>query len=545
MLLPLLSYVVVLAVALSASRWLQGRGRRASSLSVAVAFGVPWLYSVLIAVRARWDSMLPQQSIVLPDEGQFLASALKALRGSPIPWSDIDGGTTGPMVEYFLLPAMQFHEWPFLAARFEMAVLIASWPLLAAIALRRVSSNPVAQIVTVPLVILGIAPWYFDWFSYTAEFVSLTLVLGFVALEVGRPLFGRASAIAGVLGFLLLGLAPFAKLQVGPLAFALGLIALLLGRRVLSSPRHLRAAWLPMVAGVTPVLLVVAGAIVSGPFRRDVAYGLGFVNRYSSYLGGGDPNAIFQLLVDDPAMGPLLLVGLVAVLLLVGALVLRLFVVECSHDGMSELMVMGVVALPLGVFCATYPGRPYPHYYLYAAFGALFTIAVAAALVWRGRRYWMVWVFSVPLITSILLVSSLPVSVDWSYLDPSSTAAWRGELLPANGSVTAGREALVLTVRRNCEEEIAVWAWDPDVYLITQSAHVTPWSTLVFGDEVGIATWVARVQSEAPSCIVESLAAPYFLTPSLASRSDGLALLADYREVFDSPAFRVWTRRHG
>ncbi len=541
MILPFTIYLIsVVSIGILAARAPRHWWPRAQRI---VCFALPAVIAVIITVRSRWSTMLPQQSLILPDEGQFLASAMKLASGSVIPWIDFDGGTTGPMVQVFLLPAVAVSHWPFLAARLEMAVITALWALMVAIMLSRVTTPTRAQLAASPIVILGIAPWYFDWYSFSAEFVSITLLLTFIVLEVGRPEHQRLRGFRSTLAFFCLGLAPFAKIQIGPLALVLGVVVLIAGRRWLVNPYHFRRSLLPIAAAFLPTAAAIIAFIFSSSIRHQILFGFGFMQRYSA-SEAGNKMAILETLARHSAMSGMLLSGAAASIVAIIIVVFWFYRGQFCRNTHNELALISITAFPMGLFCAVYPGRDYGHYWWYLGIGATLSLACGSVLLSLLHPRFR-WVVIAPVCVAVLLTATGPISVDWSYLNPQKTAIAQGQLLPQSIFEAPQTEDLRREVAAHCRGEIAVWAWDPDLYLVTETKHATTWATLIVGEEVGIESWIDQVKNDGTRCIVESFVARYYPTPPLASRVNGASLLRRYHRVWSSSDYALWIRSDG
>ncbi len=222
----------------------------------------PWA-GLLLAILAagRWPAALFPREFNA-DEGLLLAGA-HTLTGDPVFWRSVNGGTAGPLDFFALWPAGWLCGWDsYLPARLTAdALLIVAFVLAhqcMALALGRPAAR-VASLATVCFTALTFAP---DFLHYSTELVPVALLAGAAHAATRRWALG-GSAAWNVLGGLLLGAVPLAKLQPVPLAVVAGVGWLVAELRTGGADRTRRVTIL-LLGAIAPaflgaVILTVAG----------------------------------------------------------------------------------------------------------------------------------------------------------------------------------------------------------------------------------------------------------------------------------------------
>lgn len=220
--------VALLAAAAAAAcvPWKNGR----------LASPVLFLCAVAAALAAwQWPALLVAQQLN-PDESSFIAQA-HAASVHGLPWRDFDGTTSGPLNTYALL-VLHWIGAPFAFATARwcgFALRLGSLAAVYAAVRIRWGDEAARMPVLACLVFFALGASDTDYVHYSSETLPAFLValLGVCAAAVERRVPGRtvATACAGLLA----GALPFSKLQVLPVDCALGgmVFALLAARREL------------------------------------------------------------------------------------------------------------------------------------------------------------------------------------------------------------------------------------------------------------------------------------------------------------------------
>ena len=210
----------------------------------------------------RWPLLwVPHQQN--PDESQLIAGAI-ALAHDPVFWRSVDGGTAGPVDFFPLLPAV----WAdgvtsFAVARaISLAAIFVSLVLVGE-ALVVIAGTTVARIAVLPVLALFSFTTSPD-FTHASTEVMPVLLLAAAGWLAARPI-AVPSQTRLWLFALLVGAAPWAKLQSGPLAAALWVIVVWRETHAGRPP-----SLLPLLAGVLiPTLAAFAFAFLHGQLELD------------------------------------------------------------------------------------------------------------------------------------------------------------------------------------------------------------------------------------------------------------------------------------
>jgi hypothetical protein len=201
------------------------------------------------------------------DEGQMAAQAMRYAQ-DPTPWRSVEGETNGPLDSWLLLAAhglgmpLDYRALHVLAALCLAAILLATYAA---------ARGLVGE--TAALVGLAAGSWWMAWalapdfLHYSSELVpvllmSLALAVIARARRAGAGPDWRLGLVAGAL----LGLAPWAKLQSGPVALVLGLWAMADGLLAASAVRAVRRRYAAsLLAGaIAPGAILLSWVIAAG-----------------------------------------------------------------------------------------------------------------------------------------------------------------------------------------------------------------------------------------------------------------------------------------
>ena len=166
-----------------------------------------------------------------PDESLFLSLAMKFLV-DPRPWIAADLGSAGPVTSYLVSAFLWMGFKPgFVLVHMLATVVVCAQVLVAYLTLRRLGSEKTAALGAFLMVLFyGLATYAPDFLNYGSELLpTLLLMLGFYLFLVwlDEPAGRRAAALWLLFaGGLMLGTAPWCKLQAVPITGALGLIVI-------------------------------------------------------------------------------------------------------------------------------------------------------------------------------------------------------------------------------------------------------------------------------------------------------------------------------
>ena len=238
---------------------------------------------VILAVLLAWRwPFLFSATEYNPDESQILAGSI-TLTHDPVFWRAVDGTTSGPLNFYALLPI----HWlgapiDYFTARLMGLILVWVALLCGYNLLKRSYGVPVARLGIIPAVVFFALVHEWDFIHYSSEHVSLSL------FTVAAWLLWDRAGVGGwkfCLGGFVAGLMPWAKLQAGPLGFALILMGCWRCCSTAGSGRKLRRL-LPFLfsAGLPSLLFIVViyGTGQTGTFFKN------YFAQNIQYIGGGE-----------------------------------------------------------------------------------------------------------------------------------------------------------------------------------------------------------------------------------------------------------------
>jgi len=198
-----------------------------------VRFPSPAVVVALLIACVFWlrlpSALVPRE--LNPDESQMLSGAMKFLV-DPRPWIAVDPSTIGPLNSYLITVFLWMGFKPgFVLVHMLASVLVCLQVLTAYLTLRRLGTEKTAALGASLMVLFYGLSTDHDYLSYQSELLpTLLLMLGFYIFLVWLDeLAGhRAGAQLGLLfsGGLMLGIAPWCKLQAVPITGALGLLVL-------------------------------------------------------------------------------------------------------------------------------------------------------------------------------------------------------------------------------------------------------------------------------------------------------------------------------
>jgi hypothetical protein len=353
------------------------------------------LLSGILVVVMRLPILIFNQEIN-PDESQMIAHAI-TLRQFPIYWQSVDGTTIGPLDNYILiLPSFLGRTLDYTSARLVglICVLGSLWFFYKS--LRNFFSASVARLALLPPLFLVAFTQDADFVHYSSEQLPvLFLNLGLWLLsrlfenDKTQSIFRKPVNTSVRLFWLglILGMSPFAKIQVVPQAAVLGLFALVFTFRL----QHLFKNAGALIAGalVFPLLTI----------SWAVAYGVldDFWDFYMLgnliYAGG---STVLGSVLRFPAFfakSPDFLLFLISICLVS---LLGLVTGKYQRKRQTNLMLLALLGLLASLYAATKSGNDFVHYlnfciYPFALVGALFLSKIMnnQRLVWLAAACFM------------------------------------------------------------------------------------------------------------------------------------------------------------
>ncbi len=394
-----------------------------------------------------------------PDESQLLAGAL-VLSERPVFWRDVDGTTHGPLNQWpLLLPALFGARVDYTSARVVGALMIILLLFCLHLSLARRMPEGIARLLVLPGWALFIFNQDPEIAQYTSELPPSLLLVVAVAL---RPAAGSVSARRLLAVGLCCGAVPLAKLQAAPLAAWLLLCAVVATIRTAPSATHWRRVGVLLAGAALPALFFVGLAAVNGAFDD-------FRIRYleANLLGYATHGAKF---FNDAPPRPDMLFGFSWFLWPVtGAVVLAaagLFAARRKLGWNFLTMAAGLAGAAL--FAIYFPNKPFAHYFLLLVAPLLLLLGALAAP-WLTPLVERLRVSQRALLgATMLAVLAAPVVVH-HFRHPGYLRA----ILPSRPPVP---RALIESLQRHTSpgDGLAVWGWQPALYVFTQTVSATP-----------------------------------------------------------------------
>lgn len=530
-------YAIAILAVFALVAWLGVRAGVRRPVRVLLAV-VPWLAALGLIVHYRRGSLV-LQSPINPDEALFLANAVKAMHGGWRPWIDVDPGTVGVLVPNLLIPGLIVApDAPYLVARLMAIVCIVGMAVGLALALRRAVGWLPAQLAASPLLVLAVIPGWADLYTYSSELLPLALALLGVGIAINASVPGRVQWVRLGIGYLLIGAVVFAKLQVAPVAAIWALAALVVAIVQARNAQRVRIATVAIGCALAPALSVVIVAALSPTLRSALGQSASFLGAYSA--AGTDRRSTLGLFVEPAAAVQLLGAGLIAaaVALVVLALSPRL---RRLPGAMAPVAL--ALAAPVGLLAMITPGRYFPHYLWVGIVPAVVAIVVVLAV---GIRVWSrpgdqrrVAVAGTLIGAVFMLGTERPFTT--VVKEPSAFVAEGWSLTP----LASPEQAEVASVLEACPEaEIAVWGWDPAIFVIADRPHWSRAAAILTPDDPFAREWLETATSEQPACIIDASGPDQFVFSGdwaqLARQPGGEDLLTGYDLVLSSRNYRVY-----
>ncbi len=432
--------------------------RRGSSL----AFGAPGSADgpfILLLVATTLSFRLPVLLFgreLNPDESHLIAEAL-ALKRDWFFWKVIDGTTHGPLDVYPLALARIVG----LPLDYFTARLVATLALLtASIALYRAARSlvgePLARLGLLPLAcfVMFAADW--DFAHYSSEQIPIALLgLGVALLLPHRDSERERSGWhpRWLLGGMMLGAVPLAKLQGGPLAATL--LATVAGFELPAArPWRDRLARIGTLAFAALSLPVVFAAVAllrgvgSDVWRTYIVQNLVYAaDRHHP------PVDVMRRFWEFAALGPEYLPYAAGCAAFIGLTILR---VPEFPSSVRRYAIFGAVGLAASVFVTVWPGRLYGHYLLWTVFpaGILAASLLAGWMAATERRRWSAtWTALI-----FLAITVVPQVAHRA----SARSAYLGQLVASHEESALVRELKHLAPPGT---RASIWGWSPRLYV--------------------------------------------------------------------------------
>lgn len=422
----------------------------------------PLLIGCLLAAW-RWP-MLFDPSSFNPDEGQLVAGA-QTLARDPVFWRSVDGGTAGPLVFYALLAAkLVGAPISFLTARIISLFLLGGTLALTYATLRRFLPAAPARLALLPAALFFAIATQGDFIHYSTEQLPLLLLAVGTMVLVGAQKELSACHWRLLVGGLLLGLLPWAKLQAIPPGGFVALWALvgLTTTTALSVPDRIRRGSLFVGAGLAPTvlaLLLVRTSDVWPVFLQS--YLLQNVNYVAAVSNLGAIAQIFFATLAQTWHYPAFFV----VTLLTAAIGCGCFR-RRDRPWPRKLFLLGGVLVTASVIAVIAPRRPFAHYLLFT---------VPPLTLWCGAGLGTIWLRlernprrHLFMAAGIVWLAGLLLTVRFSQPPPATLASLQDF---HERPLTAAGTVIRAFARKG--DTLAVWGWMCDLNVETGLSQAT------------------------------------------------------------------------
>jgi hypothetical protein len=414
-----------------------------------------YLAVVLLALLgARWPTFFVWEPLN-QDEAQMLAQAITALQ-HPIPWVDFDGTTSGPFNTYVLmLPALLGLHLSFFSTR--VIAMLLEFGAIAALYVATLLrfDAALARVAVLPPLFLFSLLTQNELVHYSSERLSIflgSLAVALLCLAV-RDGFGRGWYFGiGLIG----GTMPLAKLQSGPLAAGIALVAFGV---VLASPqldaRRKAARAGELIGGLLLVPALTLGIVAAAGGLRD--FWISYVRMGLAYILFAYEPPSFLLTTAE--VGPLVDVLLATTLL--GGVALAAGWKRIA-PATRNAFAASLVVLAAAIYTVYSPRHGTVHYVLFAVLPAAAAAAVALALIRRAFLEDEVTGVKPGIVASALVLASL-----------IATAAFARPPYPYLGSVYdyyfGPHDPLSGLMQQYLRpgDRLAIWGWRAKYYVDT------------------------------------------------------------------------------
>ena len=442
-----------------------------------------FLTSVLVLLVAHWDS-ITYWGVLNPDEAQAVANTARMLRHG-YTWNAVDATTVGPLQSIVLLWSKLFGLDPsqglaritaaVLSAVLVVAVLDAAWTL---------AGRGPALTVSAGMLVLFAGVRYSEFVHYNSELVPVVLtavgMAGVVRVAQRRESI-RLSVVAAI--GICLGLVPFGKLQISPLALVLGAAALYFMVRATTGRVRSEAIFAFVIGGLVPAVVFLGPLVATGTFAQ---FRVSYLEWATVKVQPMTSFANLRRMANyDPVQEAFLSLQLLAIAIgFVAVVATRLrarrpqtgeTVISVATAGPAgrpgrteEPIVLTAVAAAVALFCVVRPGEPFGHYLtILPPFLVLFVAALWGALSPRGRRR-----FAYVPVTTIALMLVVATTGIEERLGVGPTNRYAKKLAGPG----FGRDGDLLRWVVPHGGSLLVWGWMPQWYTETglnPAAHET------------------------------------------------------------------------
>jgi hypothetical protein len=348
-------------------------------------FGFAFFLTAFV-LAGRWPGLLAPELNV--DESLFLAGAQK-LQHDVVYWRSVDVGTSGPLNVYpLILPALFGFKLEYAGARGIGLLLVIATCLGLYVALLKLYGTRVARTALVPVVTTYALMTANDYVHYSSEHVPVALISVALCLACRLASSGASGGNITIMFIgLLLGAAPYAKLQATPIAAAVGCICLHVIWTRRSSTRQAVKRALAIGLGsasfsVVHLAFLIANSLQETFLRSYVLQNL-YYSKFSTSIVDKAMTFVHVTVCEQDSRA---LFGLTAATLLAGVPLLFGCRRKSAADDerhvppraarTSMFLYYGLALLAASVYAVAQPQRPFYHYALFLIVPSGFLLGV-------------------------------------------------------------------------------------------------------------------------------------------------------------------------
>lgn len=503
----------------------------------------------LFIVAFRWPPLGTNLQLLNPDESELIASAL-AFRHYGTIWGHACDFTAGPLIALpLVLPSLLGLPFDYTSARAVGLLLACVIAVSVWLILRHLHGDRWARLLTLPLACWLAFTTYWDFVQYSTEPPALACLL--VAIWLLVTAWPKPAAPVSrprlVLGGFLLGLVPFAKLQIAPIGFVFGLWCLARVLDPATGPARARLQAAACLLGGT--VTAMAGVMLSLWWSKEMDFfwvyyvqgNVGYAAQPRQYPWLDFPRVLPWMASLDPAIAAYFKSNL---LLLATAV----FFWPKLAGPARRYAILGALLFLVAFLVIIAPGRVFTHYlqigppFLTLLVGALFGGWWAEAWLpakWRNSA--LVLFLGVSLGAQVYTRATRDNSylLNWSpeYEHPETAAALRVKAFTRPG------------------DTMTVWGWAPRYYVQTGLPQATregfSWKQIEPGPQYGYyhALYMADLARNRPAIFLDAVSPGGFgytnrLTQGHEANADVRDFVAaNYALVDEIEDVRIYVRR--
>ncbi|GAM08687.1 hypothetical protein OR1_00960 [Geobacter sp. OR-1] len=356
-----------------------------------------------------------------PDESLEIASAM-TLTQDPVFWRSVDLGTHGPLTTYPLIAPLLFNiQIDYGSAKLIAVLMQLLSTILLFLTIRAFTSSKVAMLSVVPLVIFVSLTYFIDFISYNAEHpVNLLIAAALYFLAKFWQANGNRRLPLIFTAGLLLGCAPYAKIQSIPIAaavFLFGCMAIYAKRSEENKVAPMLSTYI--IGGTAATVIIICYVWFFGLYKDFmIRYIFGQFNYAGSNKFSGQSFAAFgsafsKVNADNGKFFSLMAIS--SLLIVIIYLVYRKYKPHITTNpqpvdsgrrisNLTYYVLALLLLLIMSVIAVYLPGRAFHHYFLLISLPLALLSAIVVVVIYDKTT-----IKSVRILT-ILLYLSIPIA---------------------------------------------------------------------------------------------------------------------------------------